>query len=441
MQNVSKCVTNRVPLICAFLMSMCLAACGGGGYSGGNSTSGSCGIYGCSSSSSSSMSSSSSSTSSSSSSTSSSSSSSSSVMSISMSLTPAQIFPIPNSNASGTAALSFDTTNGWVSGTVTTSGVTDASAVTINDAFAGNTGSMVVALTPGTSGWAVPDGTTLTTQQWSDFWAGKLYVLVTSPANPDGELRAQIIPTNAGVWLVFADVTPAMVVTSSTSGIPGLQIGTDNLVWGRAAVTVNSNSTASTAAVNVNLWGTASDVQLFTGGFDSNGNSMAGTWLSTLTADSANASHYMNESISLSASDVTNFTSNNWYVNVGTSAHPLPNGEARGQIMTPPTLADLQSNIFHICAACHTGPTSTSLPSGQDLTPGHTFTSVVNVPSIEQSTLMRIRPGDPENSYLIHKVEGWTTINGVQMPYGGPYLKQAQIATILAWVTAGAPNN
>ena len=50
-------------------------------------------------------------------------------------------------------------------------------------------------------------------------------------------------------------------------------------------------------------------------------------------------------------------------------------------------------------------------------------------------------PGDPENSYLIHKLEGRSTIAGVRMPLNGPYLEAGQILVIRRWIEIGAPNN
>ena len=56
--------------------------------------------------------------------------------------------------------------------------------------------------------------------------------------------------------------------------------------------------------------------------------------------------------------------------------------------------------------------------------------------------MLRIAPGRPEASYLMHKLEG--TAGGVggigtQMPLGGQ-LSAAQIDTVRAWVLSGAPN-
>ena len=50
-------------------------------------------------------------------------------------------------------------------------------------------------------------------------------------------------------------------------------------------------------------------------------------------------------------------------------------------------------------------------------------------------------PGDPDASYLIHKLEGRAGITGDRMPQGGPFLSSADIAVIRSWIQAGAQNN
>jgi hypothetical protein len=82
----------------------------------------------------------------------------------------------------------------------------------------------------------------------------------------------------------------------------------------------------------------------------------------------------------------------------------------------------------------------------QDLAAGHTFASVVNVPSIEQPTLSRIKPSDAANSYLVQKIEGAPGITGSRMPFGcgsaaNPCLDQATIDLVKTWVAQGALNN
>jgi uncharacterized protein (TIGR03118 family) len=125
--------------------------------------------------------------------------------------------------------------------------------------------------------------------------------------------------------------------------------------------------------------------------------------------------------------------------NVGTSqAVPATVGAAAV------TLTQLQTQVFTpLCSGCHNGsqPAGGPLPGSQDLTAGHTFSSIVGVHSIEQPTLMRVQPNDPDNSYLIHKVEGATGITGARMPLGGPALSQSTIDQIRSWISSGAQNN
>jgi uncharacterized protein (TIGR03118 family) len=109
------------------------------------------------------------------------------------------------------------------------------------------------------------------------------------------------------------------------------------------------------------------------------------------------------------------------------------------------TLTQLQTQIFTpICSVCHTG-IGTTLPGVQNLTPGHTFANIVGVASMEQPGVLRIKPNDPTNSYLIQKIEGAAGITGARMPFGcpttQPCLDQATIDQVKAWVSQGALNN
>lgn len=104
-----------------------------------------------------------------------------------------------------------------------------------------------------------------------------------------------------------------------------------------------------------------------------------------------------------------------------------------------PTLDEIQSSVFTpICSGCHTGPMGESLPGGMDLTNADaSFANLVGVPSIEVPELSRVEAGDPDNSYLVHKIEG-TASEGAQMPLGGPPLDQALIDDIRQWIADGA---
>ena len=106
-----------------------------------------------------------------------------------------------------------------------------------------------------------------------------------------------------------------------------------------------------------------------------------------------------------------------------------------------PTLDEIQSNVFTpTCSVsgCHTGPTGDTLPGGMDLTSADaSFDSLVGVSSLQVPALSRVEAGDPDNSYLVQKLEG-TADEGAQMPFGGPPLDQAVIDDIRQWIADGA---
>jgi len=105
-----------------------------------------------------------------------------------------------------------------------------------------------------------------------------------------------------------------------------------------------------------------------------------------------------------------------------------------------PLSADFQSiqdNVFTpICTRCHIGANA---PEGLQLDQAHSYALLVGVPSAEVPGVLRVKPGDPTDSYLIQKLQGSSGIVGVQMPFGGPYLPQTTIAFIQQWITNGAP--
>jgi uncharacterized protein (TIGR03118 family) len=108
------------------------------------------------------------------------------------------------------------------------------------------------------------------------------------------------------------------------------------------------------------------------------------------------------------------------------------------------TLSQIQTTVFTpLCSGCHNGsnPPAGALPGSQNLTAGNSFAALVGVASHEQPALMRVKPGDPDNSYLIQKLEGAAGISGSRMPLGGPFLDQATIDQVKSWIASGAPNN
>lgn len=112
------------------------------------------------------------------------------------------------------------------------------------------------------------------------------------------------------------------------------------------------------------------------------------------------------------------------------------NGGGIQDIALEPTFSSIQTNLFStICVACHSG---SNPPQGLSLEADQSYGLLVDVPSSEVPTLDRVEPGDPDNSYIIHKLEGTAAV-GLRMPASGPpYLTAAQIAVIRQWISDGA---
>jgi hypothetical protein len=101
-----------------------------------------------------------------------------------------------------------------------------------------------------------------------------------------------------------------------------------------------------------------------------------------------------------------------------------------------PTLKSIQEHVFTpICTQCHEGAAA---PQGLHLDEAAAFAMLVNAPSSEVPSLNRVTPGDPDNSYIIQKLEGRAAVGG-QMPLGQPPLPQATIDVIRQWIASGAP--
>lgn len=120
---------------------------------------------------------------------------------------------------------------------------------------------------------------------------------------------------------------------------------------------------------------------------------------------------------------------------------PTDPGSGTGEpIDTTATFTRVQNEIFTpTCAqlGCHD-------PLGRQeqliLSPGRGYAMIVGQPSVESSSLQRVKPLDPANSYLYRKITG-SGITGDRMPQGGPYLSDAQIKLVRDWIRRGAPND
>jgi hypothetical protein len=101
-----------------------------------------------------------------------------------------------------------------------------------------------------------------------------------------------------------------------------------------------------------------------------------------------------------------------------------------------PTVAEVQSIIDANCVSCHS---STRPARGLDL--GDIRTSV-GVPAAGCADKLRIAPGQSAHSYIVDKLLGVAQdggcYSGRQMPLNKPPLAASEVATIKAWIDAGA---
>jgi hypothetical protein len=131
----------------------------------------------------------------------------------------------------------------------------------------------------------------------------------------------------------------------------------------------------------------------------------------------------------------------------GTAACDEPLSDLTGP--TPnlePTFSSIQSEILNAgdssgrpaCVSCH---------NGNPFVPGNfsgagAYDALVGRASVEKPALLRVAPGDPGNSYMVHKLEGGPNIVGERMPRGGgPFLTSGQMLVIRHWIAEGAQNN
>lgn len=100
---------------------------------------------------------------------------------------------------------------------------------------------------------------------------------------------------------------------------------------------------------------------------------------------------------------------------------------------------DIQPILDAHCVACHlTGAAQANL----NLEEGLAYAALVRQRA-QQSPFQRVAPGEPNESYLIRKVEGSHIKvggQGTQMPPLGPLNKES-IALIRQWILYGAPDN
>jgi len=125
----------------------------------------------------------------------------------------------------------------------------------------------------------------------------------------------------------------------------------------------------------------------------------------------------------------------------GSNSTEPNNGGNGGTVDPDPSFASsIQPILTANCATsgCHDNLNSTG--TGLILTADSAYIKLVAVSSTQVPTLDRVDPGDADNSYLVHKIEG-SQSSGQRMPLGRTPLTDNQIQLIRNWIDQGAEDN
>ncbi|RMH12875.1 MAG: hypothetical protein D6701_13015 [Gemmatimonadetes bacterium] len=79
------------------------------------------------------------------------------------------------------------------------------------------------------------------------------------------------------------------------------------------------------------------------------------------------------------------------------------------------------------------------MSAGLDLRNAVAYDNLVNVQATSEN-FRRVLPGDPQNSYIVIKLEGRQSV-GSRMPLGQAPLDNIDLTNIRNWISSGAPNN
>jgi hypothetical protein len=122
----------------------------------------------------------------------------------------------------------------------------------------------------------------------------------------------------------------------------------------------------------------------------------------------------------------------------GLDENGRPIGESGPIMPLTAEFASIQENVFTpTCAVpgCHIGAAA---PQGLRLDEANSFALLAGIASAEVPALLRVNPNNPDQSYLIQKLEGNAAVGG-RMPLSGPpFLPQTTIDVIRQWITDGA---
>lgn len=253
--------------------------------------------------------------------------------------------------------------------------------------------------------------------------------------------NANAIGTATLTWSTSA----ASVATVSASGV------VTAVADGSATITATAGSIPGTRAVVVRRYASTFTLSPTSGSITTSG----GTLGFTGTAQDSNAAALTISWVSrtttvLTVSPATGTSTTATAAGNGTSYVVMSAGTrsdsalvtVSGQTATVSFASAIQPILTANCAGCHNGSTpGGALPGSMDLRSAAAYGALVNVPSVEMPSFVRVKPGNVTNSYLARKIDPSVgTISDSRMPVGG-VLQASEIQLIKTWILQGALNN
>jgi len=341
-------------------------------------------------------------------------------LSLTVKLDGSQQVPQPVQTAAiGTAELVLDQETGALSGRLTVSNPSSTiTAAHIHQAIAGYNSIPFLPLQKSETDnnvWNIPPDTVLSSNEVESLLMGGMYINAHSANHPAGEIRGQIVGGGAEV---------IQVKLAGANEVPSIDSSGD----GVAFVTLNKATAHLNVIVHINNL-IATNAHIHQGFAGANGSAVV-----TLN-ENVDDNFIWEATATLPEEHLDALLNGEMYVNVHTAANP--GGEIRGQILMP-SFSFIQKTVFNAkCISCHSGAGALG---GLRLDDGNTYSRLVFSASKQNLALDLVAPGDPDNSYLIHKLEG-TASTGLQMPPSGDPLEEIVIDNIRQWIAQGAEHN
>ena len=91
--------------------------------------------------------------------------------------------------------------------------------------------------------------------------------------------------------------------------------------------------------------------------------------------------------------------------------------------------------------SCHLGTPSDVANGNLILSDDVAYMNLVGKASDDFPAIQRVKPMDPDNSYLYQKLTGAMGIMGMSMPQFAPLLPEEDLDLVKRWIEAGAPND